>query len=185
VVKLGILSDTHVPDRKSGLPASLCASFQAAGVTAILHAGDVCVPAVLEQLGQVAPVYAVRGNRDIYALRHLPSSLALEFAGVKIGLIHGHGGFLDYLQDKVDWVRHGIREERFRQRVLRSFPEARLVIFGHLHRRINEWVGEQFLFNPGSACCPDWVRGGPPSAGLISLEAGEIVQVEFLDLGQS
>jgi predicted phosphodiesterase len=124
----------------------------------------------------------VRGNRDIYTLHHLPAHLTLEFASVRIGLIHGHGRLFDYLLDKADWVRYGIREERYRQRVMRAFPGVRLVIFGHLHRRINTWIGDRFLFNPGSACCPDWVGGGPPSAALITLDAGEIKAVEFLDL---
>lgn len=181
-MKLGILSDTHVPDRAKRLPERLCALFRSAGVDVILHAGDICVPSVLEQLTEVAPVYAVRGNRDIYALHELPEKLSLEFDGVRVGLIHGHGRLFQYLLDKADWVRRGIQEDRYRQRALQAFPDAHLVIFGHLHRRIHVWVGEKFLFNPGSVCCPDWTGGGPPSAGLISLEAGQIAQVEFLDL---
>ena len=64
MVTLGVVTDSHVPDRMRALPDALWPAL--AGVDAILHAGDVCVPRVLAALEQVAPVYAVAGNRDIF-----------------------------------------------------------------------------------------------------------------------
>jgi putative phosphoesterase len=54
---VGILSDTHGLVRPE-VEAAL------AGCDHILHAGDVGDPEVLEKLGQIAPVTAVRGNMD-------------------------------------------------------------------------------------------------------------------------
>jgi len=137
MVKLGIIADTHVPDRARGVPEALCSTFREAGVSAILHAGDICIPSILQELEKIAPVYAVRGNRDIYYLRNLPIQLSLEFEGVPIGLVHGHGKLASYMLDKVDHLRHGVRVERYQNRVLQAFPDAKLVVFGHLHRRIH------------------------------------------------
>jgi putative phosphoesterase len=56
-MKIGIVSDTHGLFRPEIAPAL-------AGVERILHLGDVGKPAVLKELGKIAPVTAVRGNVD-------------------------------------------------------------------------------------------------------------------------
>ncbi len=178
---LGVLSDTHIPDRVRGLRPEVLTIFKHAGVGAILHAGDVCTPAVLDQLAQVAPVHAVRGNRDIYLLRDLPLELMLEFEGVKIGMMHGHGGWQLYLLDKLHWIALGVQEERYRRRAMATFAEAKLIIFGHLHRPVNIWVDGKLLFNPGSASVPD-KSYGPASVGLVYLEEGKVVKAEIVRL---
>ena len=64
MIRLGVISDTHIPDRARRLNERVIPVFREAGVSAILHAGDVSTPRVLKQLEEVAPVYATRGNRD-------------------------------------------------------------------------------------------------------------------------
>jgi putative phosphoesterase len=175
MITLGILSDTHIPDRRRLLRPGLIPFFQKAGVSAILHAGDVCAPWVLSQLEQVAPVYAVRGNRDWVLLSHLPLSLSLEFAGLQIGLIHGHGRFWRYVKDKGRGMVEGANPERYLKRALAAFPEASVVIFGHTHMPINTWVDGKLAFNPGCACCPG-MKHPYPTVGLLHLsDEGKIV----------
>ena len=82
MITLGVLADTHVPDRVTQLNRRVLEIFQRAEVNAILHAGDVSIPRVLEELKQVAPVHAVQGNRDIFYLRQLPMRIELNFEGV-------------------------------------------------------------------------------------------------------
>jgi uncharacterized protein len=149
-MRLGVISDTHIPDRARRLHPQVLPIFRGAGVSAILHAGDVSSPGVLEQLGEVAPVFAVRGNRDWVLMRHLPFTQQLIFGGVSIALIHGHGRWQEYLVDKADDLLHGYDQERFQNRVLAAFPASRVIVFGHTHRSLNLWVGDQLLFNPGS-----------------------------------
>ena len=48
MITLGVVADTHVPDRMQALPAAALEALQ--GVDAILHAGDVCVRPVLDTL---------------------------------------------------------------------------------------------------------------------------------------
>ena len=97
---LGVIADTHIPDRTRHLNPAILPIFQDAGVDAILHAGDISSPDVLQILQEVAPVYAVKGNRDWLLLRHLPHSQVRAFDGVNLVLEHGHGVWQNYVVDK-------------------------------------------------------------------------------------
>ena len=72
---VGIISDTHGLLRDEAIEALKKSDL-------ILHAGDVGMREILEQLAQIAPVAAVRGNVDIepWALT-LPLTRALDIAG--------------------------------------------------------------------------------------------------------
>jgi putative phosphoesterase len=179
MITLGIVSDTHVPDRARKLHPNLLTIFREARVTAILHAGDICTDVVINQLSEIAPVHAVLGNRDIFYLPHLPRRISLTYEGVSICLVHGHGRWYDYLLDKFYWLLKGMQVERYQQRVLRASGNAQVVIFGHLHRPITTWVSGKYLFNPGSACCPD-ATCPSPSVGLLHLENGRLVSGEII-----
>src|SRR5512142_1068996 len=128
---IGVISDTHVPDRAPDLKPWIIPLFRLHNVEAILHGGDVCIPAVLEELEKVAPVYAVRGNRDIWRLRHLPRTQTLSVGGVKVGLSHGHGHWWNYLLDKAYTLLFGLHTDRNLRYVFRDFPDAQIVVFGH------------------------------------------------------
>jgi putative phosphoesterase len=179
---LGVLADTHVPDRVRALSPESTAIFKDADVDAILHAGDVIVPAVLRALSTIAPVYAVRGNRDWLALRHLPASRWLEFEGVKIALTHGHGWLWHYLVDKVREYHEGYQAERYQPYLLSAFPEAGVIVFGHTHRPMNQWVKGKLLFNPGSPHPLDPEKAAP-SLGLLTIRAGGEVEGKIISLG--
>lgn len=181
MITLGVLADTHVPDRAAELPAQVLQRFTDARVDAILHAGDVSVPRVLKQLEQVAPVYAVQGNRDIYALRQLPMQVRLSFEGVSIGLAHGHGTFSRYIVDKFHRQLYGRLVEHYIQRMLLTFPEMDVIVFGHLHVSCNFHLNGKLLFNPGSTSYP-WPRKKPPTFGLLRLEQGIEPQGEIIEL---
>ena len=178
---LGIIADTHIPDRASRLDARVLAIFQSARVEAILHAGDVSAPGVLKTLAEVAPVYAVRGNRDWVWLRRLPSTLTLHIEGVSIGLTHGHGSWKNYLADRIYLLFHDYRHEMLLPRLLSAFPHTRVIVFGHGHVPLNRWMGGQLLFNPGSPHFPHNKRI-TPSLGLLHLSAGGDVKGEIIPL---
>jgi putative phosphoesterase len=178
---LGVIADTHIPDRMRHLHPDILPIFREAGVEAILHAGDVSVPRILDQLGEVAPVYAVRGNRDWFRLRQLPQSLTLNYEGLPVVLTHGYGSSWGYLAGKLHYLRHGIRPEWFMQRLKDSYPQAKVIVFGHIHLPINDWEGGQLFFNPGTACCPE-IKELSPSIGLLYLHAGGEVEGQIINL---
>jgi len=179
---LGIVADTHIPDRRRSLDPCVLEVFERSGVTAILHAGDVSTTRVLEQLEEIAPVYAVQGNRDWLALRHLPFRQELTFEGVKIGLIHGHGRLVEYMVDRVEYMTRGYRLEMFRPRLMAAFPAADVIVFGHTHRALNTISDGILLFNPGSPHFPD-LKESTPSVGLLRIHSGGEVQGEIVELG--
>ena len=61
-MKIGVLSDTHVPHAFPVLPPKVFEVF--AGADLILHAGDIVSLDVLTELEAIAPVEAVAGNMD-------------------------------------------------------------------------------------------------------------------------
>ena len=178
---LGVLGDTHVPDRVPRLEPRVLEIFQQAKVEAILHAGDVSVQRVLEDLEQVAPVYAVQGNRDIFYLRQLPLRLNLKFNGVTIGMAHGHGSFSRYMVDKLHRAIRGRLVEIYLKRMLKMFPDADVIVFGHLHVPCNFYLEGKLLFNPGSTSYP-WPRGDPATIGLLHLGEGNGPHGEIIKL---
>src|SRR5438270_12851219 len=88
-VCLGVISDTHMPQRCAELPAALKDVF--CDVNLILHAGDVGELWVLDQLGDIAPVIAVHGNDETPdAQRELPYQQVVMIGGQRIVLCHSH-----------------------------------------------------------------------------------------------
>jgi putative phosphoesterase len=182
VITLGVVADTHVPDRRCELDARILPILNSKGVQAILHAGDVSAPTVLREIERIAPVFAVRGNRDWFLLRDLPKDRVLEFNHIIIGLTHGHGGWMTYLFDRPDFILHGYYHERLLPRLKTRFPNANVIVFGHGHLPLNSWIDGQLFFNPGS---PHFSarKGVYPSLGFLHLEPqgriwGEIIFLE-------
>jgi len=181
LVTVGVLADTHIPDRRRDLDPLVLAAFQDAGVDAVFHAGDICTPSVLRDLSQVAPVTAVRGNRDWLLRRALPLVCTVILAGVEVGLTHGHGGFLSYLLDKGQYIAVGYKLDRYHRLLMRLFPTAEVIIFGHTHRAENRVLNGRLIFNPGSACCDGPNRSGP-SFGILRFYPDKRVHSEIIPI---
>ncbi len=131
-MKIGVLSDTHVPGAASALPAAVFTVF--AGVDLILHAGDIVDLSVLDELTALAPVEAVAGNMDGEEARlRLPARKVLTLGKFTVGLIHGK-------------FRIDIQKEMVR----REFGKVDLIVYGHSHTPFWGKVGDVFLLNPGS-----------------------------------
>jgi putative phosphoesterase len=172
VIILGVVADTHIPDRASSINPKVAEVFEDAKVHAILHAGDISIPRVLVDLNRIAPVIAVQGNRDWYRLSRLPRKLDLSYEGVSIGLTHGHGSLWDYLLDKAHYLVFGIQEERYIRRVIGAFPHVQVIVFGHTHLQLNARMDGKLLFNPGSAGGKQ-TNFNKPSLGLLRLNQGK------------
>lgn len=81
-LRIALVSDTHNLLRPELL------SF-VDGSDAIVHAGDICEPGVLETLARIAPLTAVRGNNDRGAWAEaLPVQTRLEIGGIAIAVVH-------------------------------------------------------------------------------------------------
>jgi putative phosphoesterase len=158
-----VLADTHVR-RGSGrrLPDAAYAALDRAD--AVLHAGDVLIPELLDELRGFAPVHAVLGNNDVELFGCLPETEVLDLDGVRVAMVHDSG------------PRAG-RAARMRRR----FPDAAVVVFGHSHDPCNEvGIDGQLLFNPGSAI--ERRRAPTHTIGELELSAGRIIRAEIIDV---
>lgn len=153
MMRIVVVADSHAPRRWKGVPPALASELGTADL--ILHAGDVCVPEVLDELAKYAPVRVVMGNNDDEAVRDWGATDDLEFQaeGVRIAMIHIAG------------PKQG-RGRRMRRR----FPQADVVVFGHSHI---PWDGVEdgvHLLNPGSVSDPR--REPSPSFAVLTVDAG-------------
>ncbi len=149
---IGLISDTH-----GLLRPEVFRALQ--GVDMIVHAGDVGSMEILEKLGEIAPVIAVRGNTDRSPdLSRLPATAVVEAGGVSIYVLH------EFLQLDLDPAAAGFQA----------------VIYGHTHE---PWARRRkgvLYLNPGSA--------GPRRFDLpicvarLIIRDGEM-EAEFVNLG--
>lgn len=80
--KIAVLSDTHGLLRPDVLEAC-------SGVDAILHAGDVGDPSILDRLREIAPVTAIRGNIDTAGpCGKLPPAEMVPFGSLTVYMVH-------------------------------------------------------------------------------------------------
>ncbi|GIV66943.1 MAG: phosphodiesterase [Bellilinea sp.] len=172
-INVGVIADTHVPDRIEGLHPDLADILRSERVDAIIHAGDISSPMVIRQLEKLAPVFAVRGNRDWAFGKTLPWTRTLSMAGIRILLTHGQGGLGDYLVDKLWYLLDGYRAERYLALIEKRLVDEQVVIFGHTHRAlVLERDGRLFL-NPGSAAFGIG-KDGQPSIGFLNIDNGKV-----------
>lgn len=160
-MRVVVVADTHAPRRWRACPPRVAEQLEGADV--ILHAGDVCVPSVLDELAAFAPVHVVAGNNDgpDVVAWGAPETLELDLDGLRVAMIHDSG------------ARTG-RTARMR----RSFPEADLVVFGHSHIPLDETGDGVRIFNPGSPT--DRRRQPRGTVGVLDIAAGELVSARIV-----
>lgn len=157
-MKIGVLSDTHIPAPHPHLPAKVFELFQ--GVDLILHAGDITVLSLLDELRAVAPVEAVAGNMDGWAeQQQLPQKKVLQLGRFRVGLIHG--------KYKIDIQRDMIRGE---------FDAVDLIVYGHSHHAFFGRHGDMLFLNPGSPT--DKVHAPYNSVAILTL--GDDIRAEII-----
>jgi putative phosphoesterase len=157
-MKVGVLSDTHVPGLVAALPPEVFTLFE--GCDLILHCGDITSPSVIDELSAIAPVEAVAGNMDdVSAFASLPPKKVLTLGRFTVGLIHG--------KFKIDIQKEMIRKE---------FGAVDLIVYGHSHMPFWGKVGDVLFLNPGS---PTDNRHAPYHSVAV-LTVGETLEAEII-----
>ncbi len=138
-MKIGLLSDTHIPVGGERLPPQVMHAFS--GVDLILHAGDIYTSSVLDELEELAPVLAAQGNGDLgLSEPRLKDSHLLTVEGMRLGLVHCL---------ELPWITP--------ERVFGGGVD--IVVFGDTHVATVERYGRTLLINPGSPTFPNnWER---------------------------
>lgn len=151
--RIAVLSDTHGllrPEIKEILKTC----------EVILHGGDINNPRILEELKELAPVYAVRGNNDKGEWAGaLPQELEITLFGLRIYMIHNK--------------KH--RKE--------ELGTTNVFLYGHSHKYEEKTEDGLLFLNPGS-CGPRRFRQPVTMAVLEAEEKAGIRRVEKIDLAQ-
>ena len=134
---IGLISDTHIPDRARELPKNVISSFE--NVDLILHAGDLTSTKVIDELEKIAPTIAIKGNMDRAAGIMLPNAKVIEAEGLKIGIAHGEV-----------YPRADTQQLLYLAKQL----DADILVTGHSHQPKIEQIDGVLLLNPGSPVVP-------------------------------
>ena len=156
---IGLISDTHLPDRWNALQPAIFDTLS--GVDLILHAGDVGVLNVLDQLSVIAPVIAVHGNDETAeAQAALPYQQVIAINGTRILLCHSHRPErAAELASRVgdDWApKLATNAERAHN------VGASIYVSGHLHIPFDVEFDGVRLINPGAIA-----SGSPTTRQLL------------------
>jgi hypothetical protein len=157
------LADTHAPRRWRACPPAVASWLRQADV--ILHAGDVCVASVLDELAGYAPVHVVVGNNDaadVVAWGARPT-LEIELATLKVAMIHNAGP----------------ADGRLR-RMRSTFPHADVVVYGHSHIPLDARDRGFRIFNPGSPT--DRRRQPHGTFGVLTIDDCQLVEARLIDV---
>jgi len=157
-MRIGIVSDTH--DNVDAVERAV-EHFEAAGVDAVVHCGDVVAPfsaTPFERDGW--EFHAVRGNND--------GEWDLQAAIEAFGTYHGE--IAELTLDGTDLaVYHGTGMPIVRALVERG--EYDYVLHGHTHQRAHE-EGDTVRINPGGISIPPAPE--PLHVAVLDTDAGEV-----------
>ena len=163
LVRIGVIADNH-----GYLDPAVLELF--AGVTHIVHAGDIMDPQTLAALATVAPVTAVAGNLDTGKLADsLPREARGELPGISFVVCHKRKRLLKRLAaGKIAGGPRGIA--------------TNLVVFGHEHIPSAVWVEGILLLNPGTASSP-YEEDDDPTVAIVEAEPTGL-SVRFIPLSR-
>ena len=159
-MRIGLISDTHIPEVAQSLPLHLAEAFK--GVDLILHAGDIYYTIVLDELERIAPVLAAYGDddpRDTWDDNRVKQKHVLEIEGKTLWLVHEWQYFgVDPLRGMESYLNHSQDEA----------PD--IVVFGHEHRTVARRYGNILFVNPGSATFLNY-RPGPGTVAILNIDS--------------
>jgi putative phosphoesterase len=176
-MRIGLISDTHIPEACDHLPPRIFEVFR--GVDLVMHAGDVYVNRVLDELSTIAPVIAAIGNGDEGLDGHkfkldpderVKIAHQLTIEGVRVGLAHA----LPTPDETSEAVFLRAMDQHFGGPV-------DVLVMGHSHLEGVTRFGGTTVINPGSATLPRNLVNVPGTVGILEISGGRIA-TEILSL---
>ncbi len=161
-MRIGLISDTHIPVDAKALPEQLSKAFH--DVDLILHAGDVYAPSVLEELGTIAPLLAAKGDDDyddVLSDERMKREHILTVEGITIWLFHEYR--------KESWINDGKLYKKSGRRFEKN-PDV--IVYGHTHKPALLNYGSILAVTPGSATFPNYICE-PGTVGLLTVKSGK------------
>ena len=143
-------------------------------VDCILHAGDLHVTDVIDELETIAPTFVSEGNGDLDVRHHrLQETWVGQFAGCEVAMVH-----------RFPTPRRA-NEAKLEKNIDRYFSEASpsVVVYGHTHLAEAHTVGSRLYINPGSATLPNNQSTRLGTIGILEIEP-ERTEVMLYQLGE-
>lgn len=147
--KIAVISDTHGLLRDE-VRAHLI------GCDMIFHAGDINKLSIIEELGNIATTYVVRGNADKEWAAALPITNVVEDIGIKVFMIHNKKHI------DVDLTPYDI------------------IIYGHSHKYEETVIDGKTWLNPGS--CGPRRFNLPITMAMLYVEENGSFHIERIDI---
>jgi predicted phosphodiesterase len=176
-LRIGLVADTHIPEARAQLWPQVFDAFT--GCDAILHAGDIHELWLLDQLEQVAPVFAARGNGDEGfggRVRARPDprvhdTWILELGGAAAGPASLRAGVIhDLTIPEVPPHLTVANVSRRRFGAEPGTPEAlRVIVYGDTHVQRLDLIGATLCVNPGSPTYPRNLETQLGTIGFLEL----------------
>ena len=136
-----------------------------AGVDCILHAGDLHVASVIDELEQIAPTFVCYGNGDLGVEHHKLKNMWIgELAGRSVGLIH-----------KFPNPRRA-NAAKLARKLSQAFVDVNpeFVIYGHTHLADVHNVDGRTYINPGSPTLPNNQSTRHGTVGFMEISSGQV-----------
>jgi uncharacterized protein len=179
-MRIGLIADTHIPEACDRLPDSVLEAFR--GVDLVMHAGDVYVNSVVDQLAAIAPVLVAIGNGDEGSEYHrhrldpddrIRETHLLEVEGLRVGLAHELP-----TPDETPGPA-------FANAMARHFGgPVDILVQGHSHVEGTKRFGNTLVVNPGSATLPHNLLDRPGTVAILEILCGGRFGVEIIDLAR-
>jgi putative phosphoesterase len=172
-MRIGLISDTHIPWVQQKLPSEVMDVFK--GVDLILHAGDIYSHNVLDELEQIAPVLAALGDDDYPGPDvRVKEKHVIKIDDLVIWLMHEG----PYISPSSLWFPMWLK-----QRILpgEEFVKPDIIISGHEHRAFIDHSDGIVHVNSGSATYLGY-RKGLGTIGILETKSKMAnIQVMHLD----
>ena len=167
---VGVLSDTH--DSLENIRRALKV-FSEAGVSAIIHLGDIISPFALKLIAESSktPVEAVFGNND-------GERIGLSKVALAYNVNIGDPPRVVTIAGRRILLAHGFGDPTLTYDVVRALAESRrwdAVLYGHTHEPRVEYVRGTLLLNPGD--CSGYLN--KPTVALLDLKVMRARLVEL------
>lgn len=168
IIRIGLISDTHIPEAREELWPQVFDAFR--DVDAILHAGDIHDIRVIDQLHELAPTWAARGNGDDGSGGRLiqpehercREAWVLEIGGLTIGLTHD--------VPIPEYPPHITLERAMKRYFGRT--DLDVLVYGDTHVEAIDQINGTLCVNPGSPTFPRNLNTQLGTIGFLEIRNG-------------
>jgi putative phosphoesterase len=168
-MRIGLITDTHLPAALKRLWPEVHAVF--AGVDLIWHGGDIVWPSVLDELEEIAPTFAARGNNDVgWNDPRLAHTQWLDVDGYRLAMVHDMEPEDEPIDQLVAMYLGGRR--------------ADVIVTGHTHFERMDLRDGVLQINTGSAVHPHLWSTRLGTVGLLEVDRSGI-RAEIVRLGET